>query len=76
MRKSNGHLSNKNILSNFLKEFLLREESFNQAIISILNHENPVLAWYKTTPTVSSSFLDISWNIQAQKRKMHKQHEY
>ena len=32
MRKSNGHLSNnKNVLSNFLKEFLLREESFNMA---------------------------------------------
>ena len=31
MRKSNGHLSNKNVLSNFLKEFLLREESFNLA---------------------------------------------
>ena len=29
--KSNGHLSNKNVLSNFLKEFLLREESFNLA---------------------------------------------
>ena len=28
MRKCNGHLSNKNVLSNFLKEFLLREESF------------------------------------------------
>ena len=31
MRKCNGHLSNKNVLSNFLKEFLLREESFNLA---------------------------------------------
>ena len=29
MHKYNGHLSNKNVLSNFLKEFLLREESFN-----------------------------------------------
>ena len=31
MRKSNGHLSNKNVLSNFLKEFLFIEESFNLA---------------------------------------------
>ena len=31
MRESNGHLSNKNVLSNFLKEFLLREESCNLA---------------------------------------------
>ena len=31
MRKCNGHLSNKNVLSIFLKEFLLREESFNLA---------------------------------------------
>ena len=31
MRKCNGHLSNKNVSSNFLKEFLLREESFNLA---------------------------------------------
>ena len=31
MRKCNGHLSNKNGLSNFLNEFLLREESFNLA---------------------------------------------
>ena len=31
MCKCNGHLSNKNVLSNFLKEFLLREESFNLA---------------------------------------------
>ena len=31
MRKCSGHLSNKNVLSNFLKEFLLREESFNLA---------------------------------------------
>ena len=31
MRKSNGHLSNKNVLSNFLKEVLLIEESFNLA---------------------------------------------
>ena len=31
MRKCNGHLSNKNVLSNFLKEFLLRDESFNLA---------------------------------------------
>ena len=31
MRKCNGHLSNKNVLSNFLKEFLLREESSNLA---------------------------------------------
>ena len=31
MRKCNGHLSNKNVLSNFMKEFLLREESFNLA---------------------------------------------
>ena len=31
MRKCNGHLSNKNVLSNFLKEFLLREESLNPA---------------------------------------------
>ena len=31
MRKCNGHLSNKNVLSNFLKEFLLIEESFNLA---------------------------------------------
>ena len=31
MRQCNGHLSNKNVLSNFLKEFLLREESFNLA---------------------------------------------
>ena len=29
MRKCNGHLSNKNVLSHFLKEFLLKEESFN-----------------------------------------------
>ena len=28
MRKCNGHLSNKSVLSNFLKEFLLREEFF------------------------------------------------
>ena len=31
MRKSNGRLLNKNVLSNFLKEFLLKEESFNLA---------------------------------------------
>ena len=31
MHKCNGHLSNKNVLSNFLKECLLREESFNLA---------------------------------------------
>ena len=31
MRKCIGHLSNKNVLSKFLKEFLLREESFNLA---------------------------------------------
>ena len=31
MRKCNAHLSNKYVLSNFLKEFLLREESFNLA---------------------------------------------
>ena len=31
MRKSNGHLSDKNVLSNFLKEFLLRQESVNLA---------------------------------------------
>ena len=31
MRKCNDHLSNKNVLSSFLKEFLLREESFNLA---------------------------------------------
>ena len=31
MRKSNGHLLNKNVLSNFLKEFLLKEESFRLA---------------------------------------------
>ena len=31
MYKYNGHLSNKNVISNFLKEFLLREESFNLA---------------------------------------------
>ena len=31
MCKSNGHLLNKNVLSNFLKEFLLKEESFKLA---------------------------------------------
>ena len=31
MRKYNGHLSHKNVLSNFLKDFLLGEESFNVA---------------------------------------------
>ena len=31
MRKCNGHLSNRNVLSNFLKEFLFREESSNLA---------------------------------------------
>ena len=31
MCKCNGHRSNKNVLSNFLKEFLPREESFNLA---------------------------------------------
>ena len=31
MHKCDGHLSNKNVLSIFLKEFLLREESFNLA---------------------------------------------
>ena len=31
MCKSNSHLSNKNVLSSFLKEFLLREGSFNLA---------------------------------------------
>ena len=31
MRKCNDHLSNKNVLSNFLKEVLFREESFNLA---------------------------------------------
>ena len=34
MRKCNGHLSNKNVLRNFLKEFLLRGESFNLAVRS------------------------------------------
>ena len=34
MPKCNGHLSNKNFLSNFLKEVLLREESFNLAGIN------------------------------------------
>ena len=37
MRKCNGHLSNKNVLSNFLKEFLLREESFKLAGRSFQN---------------------------------------
>ena len=31
MRKCNDHLSNKNGLSNFLKEFLFSKESFNLA---------------------------------------------
>ena len=31
MRKCNSNLSNKNVISNFLKEYLLREESFNLA---------------------------------------------
>ena len=31
MCKCNSHLSNKNVVSNFLKEFLLREKSFNLA---------------------------------------------
>ena len=31
MRKSNGHLLNKYVLSNFLKKFLLIEESFKLA---------------------------------------------
>ena len=48
MRKCNGHLSNKNVLSNSLKEVLLREESFNRVIeprqISTLSGFKPVSA--------------------------------